>query len=120
MRRDSVGVLTSGMQDESSTQTRDLLRGAEWQDGRRNPWRAGKEVWRDDLTRSWFSRIQRFPLDRSGCRRTHCIGYLPLATLVGPVRGSKPMKACAVQLTIVALAILSGCYSGSRPKEIGH
>jgi len=30
------------------------------------------------------------------------------------------MKACAVQLTIVALAILSGCYSGSRPKGIGH
>ena len=30
------------------------------------------------------------------------------------------MKACVVQLTIIALAILSGCYSGSRPKGIGQ
>ena len=30
------------------------------------------------------------------------------------------MKACVLQLTIVALAILSGCYSGSRPKGIGQ
>jgi cytochrome c biogenesis protein CcmG/thiol:disulfide interchange protein DsbE len=30
------------------------------------------------------------------------------------------MKPYAVQLMIVALAILSGCYSGSRPKGIGH
>lgn len=30
------------------------------------------------------------------------------------------MKACVVQLKIVALAILSGCYSGSRPKGIGR
>lgn len=30
------------------------------------------------------------------------------------------MKACVVQLTIIALAILSGCHSGSRPKGIGQ
>jgi cytochrome c biogenesis protein CcmG, thiol:disulfide interchange protein DsbE len=30
------------------------------------------------------------------------------------------MKACSVQLTFVALLILSGCYSGSRPKDIGR
>ena len=30
------------------------------------------------------------------------------------------MKACSVQLVFVALLILSGCYSGSRPKGIGR
>ncbi len=30
------------------------------------------------------------------------------------------MKPYAVQLVIVALAILSACYTGSRPKGIGH
>ena len=30
------------------------------------------------------------------------------------------MKANFGQLAVVALAILSGCYTGSRPKGIGH
>ena len=30
------------------------------------------------------------------------------------------MKARFVQVTILALASLSGCYTGSRPKGIGH
>jgi cytochrome c biogenesis protein CcmG/thiol:disulfide interchange protein DsbE len=30
------------------------------------------------------------------------------------------MRACLVQVVILAVVILSGCYSGSRPKGIGH
>jgi cytochrome c biogenesis protein CcmG/thiol:disulfide interchange protein DsbE len=30
------------------------------------------------------------------------------------------MRACSVRVVLPALVILSGCYSGSRPKGIGH
>jgi cytochrome c biogenesis protein CcmG, thiol:disulfide interchange protein DsbE len=30
------------------------------------------------------------------------------------------MRTCFVQVVLLALMILSGCYSGSRPNDIGH
>jgi AhpC/TSA family len=105
---------------ENSAETRDCFLRAKRPDRRQYSWRLGEEIRCNHFGGPELSGIQQASVDRTDCRRPHCLSRGHLATMVNRIRSSKSMKGCFVQLTLVALLILSGCYSGSRPKGIGR